>query len=541
MSLKDEITIPMDAMSAFAAASWASKTFTSSDSFFACAPTPYIQHYMFITRKNQRLYDGFVPEIHNGQVFSYKLVQALCNGFARKVVGKSISFVSRSAPRCDETVKKVSKWFYDHDGKNIVKKAISFELGLENSLLVLNFDLLDGFWPEAVREDYYVFAEDSKGELTDLKILTKGFLSGTDDNAKEYMLIQHRFFKDERARANTKVGDKDMSFVIGKRVPYVVYDVVLATPQINSSRMPIQSYQPLKWKEIPTNIQKQINKEYGAVVIGEEIPLPFVDTLGAWQLKHNGFNAMSPNLPFGQALSQDIWAEALEYDIYCSYRNVDINNGKGQILMNKRVSSFSLAKAGLQEAGEVVPTVRMNGLYKEHAAELESNDPEADKPVINQFALRVDEWNNLINDCLKRIAVKMHTSPKIISSFLGVSDAQKTATEIESDDDSVIDWIDEERGEVARQLNKMIECLCNANGWIGNVGIKFGNAGIKPQSTIIDEVTKLMDYGLITKRDAVKKLFPDKDEPELDEYLKQCDEESRERKGEILYPESEIA
>ena len=539
MALNDSTTalLPTDALTEFAAASWASKVFTSSDAFFACAPTPYIQHYMFVTRKNQRLYDGYVPEVHNGQVFSYKLVQALCNGFARKVVGKNISFASISAPRSDETVKKVSKWFSDHDGRNVVKKAISFELGLENSLIMLNFDLLDGFWPEAVREDYYVFSEDSKGELTDLKVLTKGFLSGTGESAKEYMLIQHRYFKDERKPEVHRIGGKRMLFSVGDRKPYVVYEVVLAQPQINSSRQPIQSYNPIPWDSLPESVRRQINKQFGAVKVGEELPLPFKGTLGAWQLKHNGFNSVSPNLPFGQALTQDIWAEALEYDIYCSYRNIDINNGKGQIIMNRSVSMFNLKKA--LGGGNVTTVGQMGELYAAHASEIESDDPEEDRPIINQFSLRAEEWNALINDCLKRIAVKMHTSPKIISSFLGVSDAQKTATEIESDDDSVIDWIDEERNEVSRQLNKMIECLCDANGWVGNVGIKFGSAGVKPLSTLIDEVAKLMDYGLITKRDAVKRLFPDKDEPELDEYLKQCEEEREAKCDLLLTPDGE--
>ena len=523
-----------NAINEWAAASRLTKVFTSSNAFFACAPKPYLQHYLQITRKNQQFYDGYVPWLHGKDIFSYKLVQALCGGFASKIVGKGVLFARADSTCGDDTIRKVSEWARENDLSTKCKQAIDYMLGFENSLIVLNFSPLEGFWPQVFREDYYVFCENAKGELTDVKMLSRSYAyNDGQGNVEEYMLIQHRYFKDKREMIVKEINGARYTFPVGKRIPYCVYEVCKMPSQINATRQSVNSYQPIPYSQLPDEVKSYFKGAYGAALIGEPIRMPFNESLGAWQLKNKGYNSISPNAPFGQALTQDIWVEAAEYDLYCTYRDIDINLGKGQIISKRSVSMLTLnvntpANGGNVELGGINdPIGAEQSLFQNKSPVLESDDPEADKPLPNQFNLRGEEWNAIIDNLLRRIATKIHASPKIISSFLAESGSQKTATEIESDDDSVCSWIDEVRARCAPVFEDMLECLCNSMGWVGNVAIRFGKNGSKPESGIIKDIKEKLDLGIMTKKDAIKELYPEKDESEIERYMAECEADKK--------------
>ena len=515
------------------------KVFTVRDGFFALAPNAYRMYYLSVVRKNQQFYDGYVPGLHDNAdgIFSYCLGGALCHNFAEKIAGKGLAFASRLDTLEYSNSAKVARWGRKVGFQTFATQAIDYCLGFGNSLIKLNVSRMDEcvYWPQSVRADDYVFSEDGKGELVDVKSMVKCY----SDNKHAYYLVEHRYYDDGRKLERyVTMGGKAYDIPVGERVPYAKYEVFRGSGEaVNGTYSSVNNYTPIGWALIPDGVKRSINKDFGSCVIGEPIRLPFPN-LGAWQLKNDGYDSKAPDVPFGASLISRIYTELAEYDMYCSAANLDVHNGRGQVITPKQA---------IIDTGEMA---RINGLNNPHTGpadityapkrnvEAINGDPDAFKPVINQFKIRSEEWNEKIDNLLKRIAIKINASPKIIASFL-TQDANKTATEIDSDNDSIVDWIEIKRNLFASQFDAMIETYCNAMGIAGECRVKFGAISGKPASSVINEVTKMLDYGIITKREAVKLTHPDKGEDEIDLYMRLLDEECRKEDKLVPFKEAE--
>lgn len=523
--------------SAMANACRITKVFTSKDRFFGLAPIAYRQYYLSVVRKNQQFYDGYVYGLHNSSdgIFSYCLGGSLCHNFAEKIAGKGLAFSSRLDTLEHSNSSKVARWGRAVGFQTFATKAIDYCLGLGNALIKLNVSRKSDYvyWPQAVRADDYVFVEDGFGELQDVKSMVKCYMHG--DYA--YYLVEHRFYKDGRKteRYTTSEG-KAYDFVVGDRVAVARYEVFRTVGNsVNGTVETIGDYSPIGHDALPKEVLKSINKDFGAYKLDEDITLPFPN-LGAWQLKNEGYDSKAPGVPFGASLISRIYTELAEYDMYCSAANLDVHNGRGQVFTPKEMN-IETGEMGVYDGTNKIHQKESEAYPKRMNMETFNGDPDNFKPVINQFKIRSEEWNAKIDNLLKRIAIKINASPKIIASFL-TQDANKTATEIDSDNDSIVDWIEIKRNAFAMQFDAMIETYCNAMGITGECRVKFGAISGKPMSSVINEVTKLLDYGIITKRDAVKLTHPDKGEDEIDVYMDLLSKEE-EAKDLLLTPEGD--
>jgi hypothetical protein len=134
------------------------------------------------------------------------------------------------------------------------------------------------------------------------------------------------------------------------------------------------------------------------------------------------------------------------------------------------------------------------------------------------------------DDILKKIATTIGMSPKIIASYLSDSSMQKTATQIDSDDDSVIAFVERERGNFEKPFNNLLKRVCRYYAFSDTVEVKFGTPSLISQETLIKNTDFLYQNGYIDLRDALSRMNPDATENQLDDL----EQRAKKRQEEIL-------
>jgi len=560
----DDLSQVAGSVSAMAAACVISTVYSTSDIFFATVPTQYQPFYFLVVRRCQQFYDGFVPELHGTTqwVFSTRLAAALCGGVANKIVGPKVGFRAGAGTSDYETVSWLShQWAEQVDFSTFLRQATEYAAALSTSLMKINRDQNGVYYPQAVRMDDFTFTADARNELVEAKCLVKAYEStmpldekkarGDGAQGDTYFLVERRFFqgavgvfkwRDQKGREYRVPDDQ--------RVPMCEYQVIKVPVAYGVAQHVLSTGRAAEvgWDELPEDVQKSINKEYGFARVGVPFRLPFATgCLGAWLLPFNGFDGSVPNFPVGKALTRDIFVELAEYDIYESFKNVDVHNGKGQVLTPKSQSmedvlpAYAVNVAGVMEMRSSASQPG-GSPFAPRASNIETlpgQSPDQMKPIVNQFSLRAQDWQTLQDGTLRSIASKIHMSPKVISQALAASQAggQKTATEVDSDDDSTIDMITLHRGIIAKQVNKLIECVLSCTGHVGNAEVVFGNVGLRSKDKAIDYISKALQAHVITRADAIRELNPELDEEQLQKKIAECQaEEQSDRENETNFP-----
>lgn len=531
-----DTNIMTDTQSAIANAIRLSKTYSSGDEFFACAPQAYQPYYLSVMKKNLQFYEGFVPGIHDNSdgIYSTHMASAICGGLANKTVGADIAFRMGSGEENRADLEYISHiWTKQVNFQTFARQAIEYAYATGISLIKLNSTDKGEQYPVAVRGDMFVFTEDAQGKLIDLKCLVKAYTSV--DRKESYLLIEHRYLKPHADKYYWKNSDgQAFEFDVTKRFPYARYEVVSVLPgDANTTNNNVwkDEKKGLNWNDIPQDVRLAINKSYGCYKVNQEIRLPYKeDCLGAWTLKANGYDGTAPYMPFGKSILKDIWVELAEYDIYASFCDKDVNNGQGQVFTPKQYSIENLGSINNQivgEFGQVMGADAYADTYRKvkNMQEIDG-DPDKIKPFCNQFDLRAMEWEKLQDNCLRRMAAKLHMSPKVIASFLGKEVVEKTATEVVSDDDSTIEWVKIQRSIFKPKFDEMIEAVLSKDGRVGNVIVRFGSIGAKPRKTKLDELAIMLKYHLTTREEAMREIYEEMDENQLNALIRKSQEEA---------------
>lgn len=525
-----------DTQSAIANAIRTSKTYSQNDEFFACAPQVYQPYYFSIMRKNIQFYEGYVPGIHDNSdgVYSTHMASAICGGLANKTVGSDISFRMGSGEGNQADLNYISHiWSKRVNFQTFARQAIEYSYATGVSLIKLNIDDKGNQYPSSVRGDLFVFSEDARGEIRDLKCLVKCY-SSTMQEGKSFLLLEHRYFKNETSKTLwTNSEGESFVFEDVKSMPYVTYEIVRA--QVGTANKTNNSVwetsDRLEWKQVPDDVKEVVNKDYGCYKINRENRLPYKpDCLGAWLLKSNGYDGTCPNMPFGKSILKDIWVELAEYDIYASFCDKDVNNGQGQVFTPKQYSIDNLGAINNQlvnQYGQVMPTDIYEGAYRKvRNMQQIDGDPDKIKPFCNQFSLRANEWEKLQDNCLRRMAAKLHMSPKVIASFLGKEAVEKTATEVVNDDDSTIEWVKIQRSIFKPKFDELIEAVLSKEGRMGNVIVRFGSIGSKPRKQKLEEIAIMLKYHLTTREEAMREIYEEMDENQLNDLINKSQAEA---------------
>jgi len=500
-------------------------SYNNSNIFFSLVNTSFLPYYQNIIRKATNWLDGYDSFFHKEDMVSSRIAAKLFNGFSRSVFGRGMIFV-KGRGNTDPENKALNfishKWADESDFNGVVKQLIGYTLPLGTAALKINRTSNGKLWCEPLRADYFYFSVDGRKNVVEFVSFIRAFQS-TENKEENYFLVEKRYFKKVPRTFTKVINGKNVEFqtkdIISK--PTRVYNVFKYTGTVNNNTMPYSmgSDRPENYKNLPNYVRHALAKEYGFIKVGEEEPLPFGDDyLGVELFFNEGGDITNPTLPFGRVMCFDCLADFMEYDMAKSYSIRDLFNSKGVVGMPKALSQASL-NAGVPGTADNLTRVSALSQCNIPGYEyVDGLDPQTQKPIITQFEMRAVEHEQKQMAILKSIAITVGVSPRSIASFL-VQEGEKTDDQIQSEDDTITQWIKDHRQDYIKGLNRIIECILNFNGYPDNIEVKFASDGLLKGDKQLESIEKRLNLGLITLEDAIREINPDDDESQLEEKI----------------------
>lgn len=496
--------------------------YTNNQLFTGVVPSfmrPYLYRYV---RPCLNWLDGYVPTLHNGVsgIVSTKIGKSLITGLTKTVIGEKLVLKMNEECPADidkKNFKKASKWVQKIKLIKPIFSGVGWSLASGTSFIKANLTIDNRVWWESVRFDHCAVTMNSLGEVQDATFLIRNYTETGNTNEPQFFLCEHRYYK-EVTKAQIKEGTYEVLAKKGDKVPMVEYVVqrVQGTITSNGNVPVIKSCHKCNWDELPSEVRKMIKQDYGCIRIGEPQKLGFTNI--AVSPLVNGLQDLGvPNAAnLGQGLLFEIQDDMIKYEVACSYSLRDMNNGKGTVYMPKSISMGDIANQVMgipQDAmGGVPNTVEM----------MKGVDPESQKAIVSQFEIREDEWQKAKDDAIRCIATKWHMSPKIISSYLANGVSQMTATQVDSEDDISIAFINLTRSYFIESINDLLETSLNAMGIPTNITVGFASPSVVNKDRVIKRQIDLLEAGLTSVEDAIREIYPDLEEEQIQKKLKEA-------------------
>lgn len=487
-------------------------SYINNTGFYSQVNRTFFDYYFRVVRRCAWWLDGYVFDFHTQQngVFSTRLAASLVKGVSNTIMGEKLLFKQKDGDRAN-SLNYINNWSDKTKFQATVRKAVQYACGLGTSLIKANKSGKQ-LWAEALRLDSFTFETDFRGDLLEVVALIKHYsnvLSTADrngsDKTENYYLVERRWFDYTKEKTPILENGKPTGEVLTteKRVPKAEYIVKRYT----GNTMSFQSYdasmqETVRWDSLPKKVRDSIKQDYAVIEIGRPQKLPFDDWLGCELVKFQGGDISLPQTPFGSPLIYDVISELMLYDLAFSYYARDMYYGKGIILTPKGLS---------QPNNDHVLSGYDKGIFEMY----ESVDPDKQKPQNIQFALRAAEWEQIQDNLLRKIATKIGMSPKTIASYLSLGQTQKTATEVDSEDDATISYINIQRSHLIDPINNFIEHILNHNGEANDIVAIFGTPSLVNKDKIIDRAMKLYGGGFIDEIEALAMIYPEESNDSL--------------------------
>ena len=483
-------------------------TFSNNNLFYASINPTYFDYYNKIIRTNLEWFDGYVSGFHNLQngIMSTRIATALVNGIINNVFSTKLAY-DRAETEDYTSVDFFSKWSKEHRFLDTIKTLSKFSGASGTAVLKLNVSANKEIWCQALRQDQFVYSTDVKGNIDEIKIYIKPY-EDLNTNHDNYFVVERRFFDKEIVDTNVELLDgskKAFENIVHYHTPYVEYQVYHYRGQILQNTMAGINMQTLEWYDIPSKVREKLREDFGTLRFGVPYKLPFKDSLGCFPLYINGRDPTISTGCFGYGFLTDVRPEIIEYELIQAYQLRDMYNGVGQMAIPKAMSMNDLDNS---------PYNVNKGNY-----ELYPGDPDKQKPIVNQFDLRAEEWIKKTNNCLQKMATKLGMSPKVIASYLNTAWSNsfgKTATEVESDDSNNQIFLEDKRENLLFLINEVIPHILKFYGFSSNVNARFLKTNSNPTSQDLKDIDFKYQNGYIDLREALREMNPTITEQELD-------------------------
>ena len=494
--------------------------YNNSTIFYSHVNNNFLPYYQTVIRKSQQWLDGYDPTFHKKDIVSTRIAARLFNCFRNAIFGRGLIFVpgKKNTEKDNKTLNFISHdWADKSNIQNAVKQLIGYTVPLGTAALKINRDSSGKLWLEPLRIDYFYFVVDGRRKVRDFTSFIRCFQS-TDNKELNYFLVEHRYFKVAKESFTQNINGKLYRFDKQQEVPYVEYKVFEYQGTVQSNTMgAVCKGDGKNFKDLPAWVQKAINSQYGVIKVGEPHILPFEEYLGVELFFNEGGDLTNPTLPFGRALCFDCLSDFMEFDMNKSYALRDLYNSKGIVGVPRALNSGDL-QAVPGTAGNLKKQSAFGQLDIPGYETIAGLDPNTQKPIITQFEMRVIEHEQEDMKILKSIATIVGVSPRAIASFL-IQNGEKTDDQIQSEDDTVTQWIKTHREDYVDGINRVIEYVLNYNGKSENVEVRFASDGLLKGDKQLESVKTRLDMGVIDIEDAVRELNPDLDEEQLQEKI----------------------
>ena len=492
-------------------------SYNNQTSLFCALVPPYMRDYADkYVRPCCEWVDGYVPEIHGvgSGVLATRTAGALIAGMAKQVAGERPIFRS-SAPTQDKGEDLVSYCYTlskEGNFRQAIYGAIGFAMTTGTSLIKLNVDEDGKPWWEAVRLDNAFFKTDFRGRVKEACFYINNY-TDTKTQTRFYMVEKRYYWTTDQVKVFYNAQNKKYTLALpkGAKVPMAEYKVYRCGSRVltKNDLKPIGVSTP--WEQLPNWLQDDIKEDYGALMVDVPKILPLTN-IGVEICKDGELDLSIPTAQcFGKSKILDVQSDLINYEFANAYRLRDAYLGKGTLYIPK-----SMSMGDLSPVGAIAKQGNMLSALPETPVELMKGvDPEGQQAIVKQFNLRVAEWQKMMDDSLKAIATKWGTTPKALSSYLSQGEAQQTATQIDSEDDMSIAFINQERSYFSEPFNRLLKTTLELVGKPYGVELTFGNPSLVNKDRLLARTEKEYAMGLIDIEDAVRQTNPDLDEDAL--------------------------
>lgn len=413
-----------------------------TDNTYMLAAPRYKEFYSGYVRPRIAMYRGWIQGFHNSEygVIPTMFLQKIGTGIISTLFSKP--FVLNSG---EEKTNFVTENQYRKSGFNsAVKEAYGFALDGCAGLLKWNKDGNNQLRAEAIPMDKFFIETDAYGDIERVKSYIATY-HNTIASSEEYYLCEERFFRYRTIDSKQK------------RFPMVHYIFYKTSSNVNSESTPDPSTS-LKWGDIPYDIRKMIQRDYGGIMIdtssGEELKdysncqlLPFVDSLGCELIKFTRNIPAFPKLPFGQPLADLLMNESYAYDQLKVFERIEVYLARGRVMLDKRYLNPNDPDGRKSLLDPLVFT------YYDNLG----GDSDDKKPQSIQLDLRADSINRQKQNILNDAAFSLNMSSSTIAAWLSDGQTQKTATEIECEKTKTTAFINDKLEIVQEPLQRMID------------------------------------------------------------------------------------
>ena len=496
--------------------------FANSSLWLGLLPAYYRDYAWRYLRPAIQWLDGYVPSLHqNGfsGIVSTRIGSKLISGYTKQVVGERLVFKPTDKTYSTDTknaLNKISDWYEKNNVIKSIYAGVGFALGLGTSLLKINKASSGELWTEAVRLDNCFYFADFRNEVKEATFLIRSYVDTRKDKTnQQFYLVEHRYWKyyDKPDILKKLDGSYEVIHAKGDKVAMVKYQVHRVKGTTMNNVMPdnLESAS-LNWSEIPESVRKGIKENYSVLRINEEQELGLMN-LGVFPLLNGEIDLSIPTgTNFGESLLVGVQDDMIAYELACSYMIRDMYLGKGTVYVPKSLSLGDVL--GVDGASNPSDSV-LNGVGESKIEMVKGLDPDKQTIVVQQFEIRVDQWQVAKENALKSIAVKWGMSPKILASFLANGAAQMTATQIDSEDDLSIAAINHTRSYFENAINDMIETVLNYYGLKANIKVGFSSPSLLNKDRLLERINKDLEMGLIVIEEAIREYYLDADEETL--------------------------
>ena len=136
----------------------------------------------------------------------------------------------------------------------------------------------------------------------------------------------------------------------------------------------------------------------------------------------------------------------------------------------------------------------------------------------------------------EQLAKARENVEKMICSSLGISvnsifsditngGVSVTATQISSEDSNTVLFVNNKRVIFLPELNRMMKTILKFYGYVDTVNVQFTKAGSSNQSVVTQNVNTQIGNGTISRYEAIKSQNPNWTEAQVEEEMRQIDEE----------------
>lgn len=468
---------------------------TNNSAFYALYPKYYFSFANRWLRRWLGWYDGYVMGVHDGTggLLSTRIGTTLVKRLTQQIYGSGLMFEKQ-----DDTVDgtaaldKINYWSRMTNFPNKVQTAIEFAGAGGTCAIKTNVarsksaGTKSDIWVDIFRADRMYVDIDFKGDVVKGRFLINRFTKAVPNQKEQYFyVVEDRFYACNE---------------LGEEKAYAEYKIFQVSGDIANLDVPLQQGRSLGFSELPKDVQKSISEQYGVLKLNERQLLPFTD-LGVDVLRFTNFISNLPDMQYGESLLAPIQTYLFMYDYMYSCFNTDLYLGRGRVMVPKWMQKPKSGRAGEEHNWN-------GGLDSFLYTQYDTIDGEQQKPVPVQFDLRSTDWVTNRNNLLEAMATALGISPSTIASYLS-DNTVRTAREVSSEESSTTLYIEAKRELMKYTLNKLIDRVLHYYGIPEDVTIKFSKAGQSNVGVQIDNVTKKLSAGLISKETALKELNGD--------------------------------